>query len=127
MQCCLEIIPLAFDSLGVRSQSTFVQTRDLSIIIDPAAALAPRRFGLPPHRVEVDRLYELASVIEEYLREADVVIITHYHYDHHDPGRIISLDNYKGKLVIIKDPYNKINVSQKIRAVSYTHLTLPTN
>jgi len=118
----LKVTPLAFDSLGVRSQATFVQTRDLNIIIDPAAALAPRRFGLPPHRVEVERLYELSSIIEEFLRESDVAIITHYHYDHHDPGRIIPLENYRGKTLIIKDPKNKINVSQKIRASRFLKL-----
>jgi len=112
----LKIRPLAFDSLGVRSQSTFIQTRDLNIHIDPAVALAPRRFGLPPHRIEVERLYELASIVEEHLRDSDVVIITHYHYDHHDPGRIIPVENYKGKIVILKNPLEKINVSQKIRA-----------
>ncbi len=118
----LKVIPLAFDSLGVRSQATFVQTRDLNIIIDPAAALAPRRFGLPPHRVEVERLYELSSIIEEFLRESDVAIITHYHYDHYDPGRIIPLESYRGKTLIIKDPKNKINVSQKIRASRFLKL-----
>ncbi len=110
------VLPLAFDSLGVRSQSTFIQTDDLNIHIDPAVALAPRRFGLPPHRVEVERLYELASAVEEYLRDSDVVIITHYHYDHHDPGRVISIENYRGKTVILKDPHERINVSQRIRA-----------
>jgi len=118
----LKIIPLAFDSLGVRSQATYVQTKDLNIIIDPSAALAPRRFGLPPHRVEVERLYELSSNIEEFLRESDVAIITHYHYDHHDPGRIISLENYNGKILIVKDPKNKINISQKIRASKFLKL-----
>jgi len=118
----LKVIPLAFDSLGVRSQATFVQTEDLNIIIDPSAALAPRRFGLPPHRIEVERLYELSSNIEEFLRESDVAIITHYHYDHHDPGRIIPLESYNGKILMVKDPRNKINVSQRIRASKFLKL-----
>ncbi len=118
----MNIIPLAFDSLGVRSQATFVQTGDLNIIIDPSAALAPRRYGLPPHRIEYERLYELSSVIEEFLRDSDVAIITHYHYDHHDPGRIISLESYRGKVLLIKDPKNMINVSQKIRASKFLKL-----
>jgi predicted metallo-beta-lactamase superfamily hydrolase len=43
------IVPLAFDSFGVRSMSTFVETDDLRILIDPGVALAPIRYGLEPH------------------------------------------------------------------------------
>jgi len=112
----MEIKLIAFDSLGVRSQSTFIQTKDTLIHIDPAAALAPRRFGLPPHRVEVEKLYELAEEIIEYLKEAEIVIITHYHYDHHDPNRLIPVELYRGKEVYVKHPKEKINISQRIRA-----------
>ncbi len=112
----MEIKLIAFDSLGVRSQSTFIQTKDSLIHIDPAAALAPRRFGLPPHRVEVEKLYELVEEISEYLKEAEIVIITHYHYDHHDPNRLIPVELYRGKEVYVKHPKEKINISQRIRA-----------
>lgn len=112
----MEIKLIAFDSLGVRSQSTFIQTKDILIHIDPAAALAPRRFGLPPHRVEVEKLYELVEEISEYLKEAEIVIITHYHYDHHDPNRLIPVELYRGKEVYVKHPKEKINISQRIRA-----------
>ncbi|RLG75238.1 MAG: hypothetical protein DRO23_04500 [Thermoprotei archaeon] len=112
----MEIKLIAFDSLGVRSQSTFIQTKDTLIHIDPAAALAPRRFGLPPHRVEVEKLYELVEEISEYLKEAEIVIITHYHYDHHDPNRLIPVELYRGKEVYVKHPKEKINISQRIRA-----------
>ena len=112
----MEIKLLAFDSLGVRSQSTFIQTEDTIIHIDPAAALAPRRFGLPPHRIEIERLHELAEIIADHLRDAELVIITHYHYDHHDPNRLIPVELYRGKEVYVKHPTEKINISQKIRA-----------
>jgi len=112
----MEIKLLAYNSLGVRSQSTFIQTKDVIIHIDPAAALAPRRFGLPPHRIEIDKLHELAEVIADHLRDAELVIITHYHYDHHDPNRLIPIELYKGKEVYIKHPTEKINISQRIRA-----------
>lgn len=118
----MEIKLIAFDSLGVRSQSTFIQTKDLLIHIDPAAALAPRRFGLPPHRVEVEKLYELVEEISEYLREAEVVIITHYHYDHHDPNKLIPVELYRGKEVYIKHPKEKINISQRIRASRFLRM-----
>jgi len=112
----MEIRLLAFESLGVRSQATFIQTRDTTIIIDPSAALAPRRYGLAPHRREVERLLYLFGVISEFLRESEVVVITHYHYDHHDPARFIDPESYRGKRLLVKDPKNYINVSQRIRA-----------
>jgi predicted metallo-beta-lactamase superfamily hydrolase len=111
----LNIIPLAFESLGVRSQATLVETKDLRILIDPAVSLAPRRYGLPPHQIEVDRLKDLAKRIYDEAKSSDVIIITHYHYDHHDPGYIIPLDIYAGKTVYIKDPYNFINPSQRFK------------
>ena len=43
------IVPLAFDSFGVRSMATFVETDDLKVLIDPGVALAPVRYGLEPH------------------------------------------------------------------------------
>jgi len=112
----MEIRLLAFESLGVRSQATFIQTKDATIIIDPSAALAPRRYGLAPHRREVERLLYLFDVISEFLRESEVVIVTHYHYDHHDPARFIDPELYRGKRLLVKDPKNNINVSQRIRA-----------
>ncbi len=106
------IEPLAFDSMGVRSMATFVRTKDLKILIDPGAALGPRRYGLPPHPVEIRALELLSKRIEERALEADVIVVTHYHYDHHNLGDRISLDIYRGKLLFIKDPDNMINFSQ---------------
>jgi len=48
----VKIVPIAFDSLGVRSMATFGETADMKILIDPAAAPAPTRYGFPPHPVE---------------------------------------------------------------------------
>lgn len=111
----MNITPLAFESLGVRSQATLVETKDVKILIDPAVSLAPRRYGLPPHQKEVDRLTELAKVIINAAKDADIIIISHYHYDHHDPGYVIPNDIYENKVVFIKDPQNMINNSQKYR------------
>ncbi len=107
---------VAFESLGVRSMATIVVTRDVSIFIDPSAALAPRRFGLPPHRIEAEKLLSVFSEIEDRLRDCDIVVITHYHYDHHDPGRFIDLSVFRGKKLIVKDFERKINFSQRMRA-----------
>ena len=111
----MKITPLAFESLGVRSQATLVETKDVRILVDPAVSLAPKRYGLPPHQLEVDKLTELAKKIYEVAKDVDIIVITHYHYDHHDPGYVVPVDIYKNKIVFIKDPLNNINNSQKYR------------
>ncbi len=102
--------------------ATVVRTKDVAIAIDPSAALAPRRFGLPPHRIEVEKLFEAFYSIEDRLRDVDLVIVTHYHYDHHDPGKFMDLNVLRGKVLIVKDPKEKINVSQRIRAHRFLKL-----
>jgi len=102
--------------------STFIQTRDVIIHIDPAVSLAPQRYKLPPHRREVERLLECAREIEKHARDAEIIIVTHYHYDHHDPGKLIPIEIYRNKIVYIKDPQNKINRSQMQRASRFLSL-----
>lgn len=110
------MVPIAFDSTGVRSMATLVVTRDARILIDPSAALAPARYGLPPHPLELEALEDSIARIGSELEDADVVVVTHYHYDHHDPGFKIPAGKYSSKLVLIKDPVRNINTSQRIRA-----------
>ena len=102
--------------------ATIVRTRDVSVAIDPSAALAPRRFGLPPHRVEVEALLRAFQIIEDRVRDCDIVIVTHYHYDHHDPGKFMDLSVLKGKKLIVKNPSARINTSQRIRAHKFLKL-----
>jgi predicted metallo-beta-lactamase superfamily hydrolase len=113
---------VAFDSLGVRSMATVIETPDLRVFVDPSAALAPIRFGLPPHEVELRVLSDSASRIASELADVDVVVVTHYHYDHHDPGRLIPADLYSSKVVLVKDPTRSINVSQRIRASRFLRI-----
>jgi predicted metallo-beta-lactamase superfamily hydrolase len=110
------IVPLAFDSFGVRSMATFVETDDLKVLIDPGVALAPVRYGLEPHALEWQRLDETWEVIKQYAEDADVLVVTHYHYDHHDPD---SPELYKNKTVFIKHPTQNINRSQQERAILF--------
>jgi predicted metallo-beta-lactamase superfamily hydrolase len=112
----MEIEPLAFESLGVRSMATFVITGDVSIGIDLAASLAPNRFGLPPHRIEEEALSCLSLKIKERALEAKVMVVTHYHYDHVDPEQP---DLFRDKLVLLKNPRRMINPSQRKRAASF--------
>lgn len=46
----MNIVPLAFESMGVRSMATFVET-DQRILIDPGTSIAPKRFGFPHGRM----------------------------------------------------------------------------
>ncbi len=112
----MNIIPIAADSLGTRSMATFVETGDCKIFIDPAVSLAPRRYGLPPHPTEYKRMEEHWGNIKIYARKADVLIVTHYHYDHHDPN---FPDLYEDKTVLIKHPRENINRSQLGRAAIF--------
>jgi len=112
----LRVVPLAFDSFGVRSMATFVETDNQKILIDPGVSLAPLRYGLEPHPLEWQRLDETWETIKQYAREADVLIVTHYHYDHHDPSYP---ELYRGKTAFIKHPTQNINFSQKERAALF--------
>lgn len=115
----LNVRPIAFDSLGVRSMATYISTPDVGIFIDPSASLAPMRYGLPPHEAELKALMRYIDEIKYYLGICDVVIITHYHYDHHDPGKLVPVELFKSKKVLVKDPLNNINTSQRIRAYKF--------
>ena len=105
----MNIIPLAAESLGVRSSAVFIETGDVNILIDPGVSLAPGRFGLPPHRLEIKAMNESWRVIKEYAARADVLIITHYHFDHFDPTEPVL---FNGKTLLIKHPKENINASQ---------------
>ncbi len=109
-----KILPLAADSMGVRSLATYIET-DQKILIDPGAALGPRRYGLPPSKEELRRLDESLERIIKYAKRSKIMTISHYHYDHYIPDENI----YKGKTLLIKDPKNKINLSQKTRAKEF--------
>ncbi|RZN67920.1 MAG: MBL fold metallo-hydrolase [Candidatus Methanolliviera hydrocarbonicum] len=109
----LDIFPLAYESFGVRSMATFLETKDLKVIIDPGVSLAPRRFNLPPHPIEVKREEACWKRVKEYLQRSEYVFITHYHYDHYNP---LGVDLLRGKELWIKDYENKINKSQRKRS-----------
>ncbi|TEU08638.1 hypothetical protein E3J20_08130 [Candidatus Bathyarchaeota archaeon] len=112
----MEVTPLAFESLGVRSSSMLIQTEDVRIVIDPAVALAPNRYGLPPHPLEEEAKERLWGVVKEEAVKADILIVTHYHFDHVDPKEP---ELYAGKRVLLKHPRRMINPSQKSRASSF--------
>jgi predicted metallo-beta-lactamase superfamily hydrolase len=96
--------------------ATFVETCNLKILIDPGVSLAPLRYGLEPHPLEWQRLDETWEMIKRYAEESDVLVVTHYHYDHHDPDYP---ELYSGKTAFVKHPTQNINFSQKGRAAYF--------
>ena len=114
----MKIKPLAFDSMGVRAMATYVET-DHNILIDPGAALAPNRYSLPPHPLELAKLKELSGNIEEYMAESDILVISHYHYDHYFP---YDSNLYRFKILLLKDHKNNINHSQRDRSQKFLYL-----
>ncbi len=107
----MRIIPLSFDSLGVRSSSVKVEAGGLTVLIDPWAALGPYRYGLPPHEVEKRKLAETREKLLKEAAKAQIVTVTHYHRDHYSCSDKL----YKGKIVLAKRIDEKINQSQRRR------------
>ena len=119
--------PLAAESFGVRSMCTFIETPDVRVLLDAGVSLCPSRFGLPPHPLEFQAIIRLRKRIAEAADKVEVVTISHYHFDHHTPSYEDWLVNwtdkdetarqiYEGKRVLLKNPREKINPSQRRRA-----------
>ena len=104
--------PIWFDSLGAKSSATLVRTPDISVLIDPGAAVMQPSF--PASWAKKLYWYERAQLaIKRAAKHADVVVVSHYHYDHFtDFDRKL----YEGKLLLAKNPNNHINDSQRGRA-----------
>ena len=107
---------LAADSMGVRSLATLVDACGVLVGLDLGASIAPRRYGLPPHREELSALSRATEEIVEAAREAEALVITHYHYDHYMKDRP---EIYKGKVLFVKNPTSDINRSQRWRARAF--------
>jgi predicted metallo-beta-lactamase superfamily hydrolase len=122
----IKVVPLAAESLGVRSMCTYVETWDVRILLDAGVSLCPNRYGLSPHPLEYKAVIEARKRIAEAAERADVVTVSHYHFDHHTPSYEDWLCNwtkedetarqiYRDKVVLIKNPKERINFSQRRR------------
>jgi len=122
----IHVVPLATESLGVRSMCTYVETPDVKILLDAGVSLCPIRFGLPPHPKEFKAVDICRRKIADTAEKAEVVTLSHYHFDHHTPSFEDWLSNwtaatdtarqiYEGKTVLMKNPKEKINYSQRRR------------
>ncbi len=111
---------MAGESLGTRSMATYIEVKRLKIFIDPGVALGPWRYGLPPHDLELEAKERAWRDIVRYASKADIVIVTHYHYDHHNPWDSLE-EIYRDKKIFLKDYDEYINPSQIRRSRYFLH------
>lgn len=123
----IKVTPLAAESFGVRSMCTLIETSDVTVLLDAGVSLCPYRFGLPPHPAEFQAIAALRGKIAEAAGKAEVITISHYHFDHHTPSfedwlvnwteaKVTAQQIYEGKTVLAKNPRENINPSQRQRA-----------
>ncbi|HEX9821421.1 MAG TPA: hypothetical protein VGD07_17610 [Methylomirabilota bacterium] len=108
----MKLIPLAADSLGVRSMATYVEAGATGLLIDPGATLAPARYGLPPSQEEWEALRRANDRISAYVARARYVFVSHYHEDHFRSDPV----SYAGRVVLAKDPRRMVSGAQARRA-----------
>jgi predicted metallo-beta-lactamase superfamily hydrolase len=126
----IQVTPLAEESLGVRSMCTYIQTPDTKILLDAGASLAPKLRGHPPHPREYQALAKCRKKITKTAIKADVITISHYHFDHHTPSYTDWFTNwsspqtakkiYKQKIVLAKNYRSMINPGQRRRGWIFT-------
>jgi predicted metallo-beta-lactamase superfamily hydrolase len=114
--------PLAAESLGVRSMSTYVETPDIKVLIDPGVSLG-KRFGLLPHPLEYREIMNCRERINTVASKVDIITISHYHFDHATPTYTdyvwnfsslnIAKKIYYDKIILAKDTRSSINASQR--------------
>jgi predicted metallo-beta-lactamase superfamily hydrolase len=121
------VTPLASESFGVRSMCTLVETKNVTMLLDAGISLCPYRFNLPPHPIEFQTIAALRKTIAKAADKATVTTISHYHFDHHTPSFEDWVVNwtengetarqiYQDKIILAKNPKEKINASQRKRA-----------
>jgi uncharacterized protein len=112
----MQIIPLAADSMGVRSMATYVETRDAGILIDPGADLAERRQGLPPHPLETDRLRKSVERISLFVKSARIIVITQWDPEH---IRFQAPEWMRGRRLLVKNPNLCLSPERRTQAFEF--------
>lgn len=120
----ISLVPLAFESLGVRSMASLIHTPDLHILVDPGISLGIR-FSLLPHPEEYRVRAQLRKQLTEASKKADVITVSHYHHDHYTPNYTENVligsspeeaqEIIQDKTLLVKDFRTRINPSQRRR------------
>lgn len=106
--------PIWFDSMGAKSSSTLIKT-DIKIVIDPGIAIMHQSFPASKE-MKIKWKEEGKKRIIKECKNANVIIISHYHHDHYIRD---DLSIYYNKLLFMKDPNEYINESQRSRAEKF--------
>ncbi|MFX1256202.1 MAG: MBL fold metallo-hydrolase, partial [Promethearchaeota archaeon] len=97
-----------------------------NIFIDPSVSLAPTRYRLPPHEIELAVCWQIRQNIMALSRNTDVIALTHYHADHFSLNQVryyeftnphIFRELHTGKHILAKS-LKKISRNQQQRAHS---------
>jgi predicted metallo-beta-lactamase superfamily hydrolase len=120
----IQFLPLASESMGVRSMCVFIKTPDLSILVDPGVSMS-RRWGLLPHPQEYRLLMECRERIAQFADRSEVIAISHYHFDHCTPSFTdyvwnfssleVAKQIFQDKVMLTKDARSHINPGQRRR------------
>lgn len=108
----LNFHPIWFDSMGAKSSCTLVSTSDVSVLIDPGVAMMQPSFPASDLNKAL-WMKKGKNAIKKASEKADILVISHYHYDHFFPDEI---NIYNEKTIFLKNPNEYINDSQRIRA-----------
>ncbi|HEV8307278.1 MAG TPA: MBL fold metallo-hydrolase [Methylomirabilota bacterium] len=111
----MRVMPLAADSLGVRSMATYVEAGDLRLLLDPGVTLSPRRYGLAPAPEEEEAFKRARDRIEGYARRATLITVSHYHADHCRPEAEV----YAGRRIWALDPWRVADAHQAARGRAF--------
>lgn len=110
----ISVMPVWFDSMGAKSMCTYIETPEIKIIIDPGYAIMQHSYPMGEDE-KMDFLSAAEQRVKEYTKKADVVVITHFHYDHYK--RPVEFpESFIDKITYIKNPNEWINYSQWKRA-----------
>jgi hypothetical protein len=112
-----------------------IETPELSMLFDAGVSLG-LRFGLAPHPREYLALAEARKRIRNFAQKAEVIVISHYHFDHFTPPfksdtvwtwatKEEAVSIYSDKVVLAKDMRENINYSQRKRGWIFKSLIGP--
>lgn len=111
--------------MGVRSLAVRLEMDGIEVLIDPGAGVIGEREDQPLHPKEYRALKEAHDRIDRVAETADVIVVTHYHYDHYVPpfeNHVTLLSSparsrrlFSDAHVVAKHPNNDINQSQSKR------------
>ncbi len=119
------VVPLAAETLGVRSAAALVESTAGLVVLEPGFAVHPDRFDLPPHPWELAAAWWARLELDGAIQRAGMLVISHFHNDHMMAPEVRPFEFYEpslreklyaGKRILARGINNPINFSQRQRA-----------